>query len=49
MKESSVGVVEGELDENFYVLTISSKAQKIERSSSIGKLHGGGTFGNPPS
>ena len=26
MRESTAGVVDGELDENFYVLTLSSKA-----------------------
>ncbi len=50
MRESSAEVVDGDLDENFYVLTISSKAHPNERSSSRGKLHGGGgTFGLPPS
>jgi hypothetical protein len=38
MRESTAGVVDGELDENFYVLTLSSKAQPVERSSSRGKL-----------
>lgn len=41
MRESSAGIVDGELDENFYVLTLSSKAQPIERSSSRGKLSAG--------
>jgi hypothetical protein len=40
MRESSAGIVDGELDENFYVLTLSSKAHPIERSSSRGKLQG---------
>lgn len=41
MRESSAGIVDGELDENFYVLTMSSKAQPVERSSSRGKLLAG--------
>lgn len=49
MRESSAGIVEGELDENFYVLTMSSKAHPIDRSSSRGKLQKDGPFGLPPS
>jgi hypothetical protein len=30
MRESSAGPVDGELDENFYVLTLSSKAPNVD-------------------
>jgi hypothetical protein len=48
MRESSAGVVDGDFDENndnFYVLTLSSKGQQPLDGSSL-KLQAGVTFGN---
>ena len=45
MRESSAGAVDGELDENFYVLTLSSKAPNVDGQNSHSKLLAGVTFG----